>query len=207
MIYVIGDIHGCLQPLMELMDRVKLTPDDRLIFLGDYVNRGPDSKGVIDYLLTLKGNITFLKGNHEQMFLDYLNGKERLFFLFHGGDGTLRSYGDPLNVPEAHVQFLKGLHLYYETDECLFVHAGIRPTIPLEQQDPEDLLWIRGWINAEFIHPPTRYPKTIVFGHASMEKVLMLPDRIGIDTGCVYGGKLTCLVFPSRELIQVENRS
>lgn len=202
MIYVIGDIHGCLEPLMKLMDQVKLTQEDRLIFIGDYIDRGPDPKGVIDYLLTLKGNMTFLKGNHEQMFLDYLDGKDKLLFLMNGGNATLRSYGGPSNVPEAHLKFLKGLRLYEETDEYLFVHAGLRPGIPLEQQNPEDLLWIRG----EFIYSPKRYPKTIVFGHTPMEEVLMLPDRIGIDTGCVYGGKLTCLVLPSRELIQVENR-
>jgi len=202
MIYAIGDIHGCLEPLLKLMERLQLTEEDRLGFLGDYIDRGPDPKGVIDYLLTLQGNVTFLMGNHERMFLDYLEGRDKLLFLFNGGNATLRSYGSPAHVPETHRRFLKNLLPYYETEDYLFVHAGLRPGIPLEEQDPEDLLWIRG----KFIYHPEPYPKPIIFGHTPMEEVLMLPDRIGIDTGCVYGGKLTCLVLPSRELIQVENR-
>jgi serine/threonine protein phosphatase 1 len=171
------------------MDQIHPSETDEVVFMGDYVDRGPDSKGVIDYLLGLKGRSTFLMGNHERMFLDYLQGKERFLFLYNGGAATMESYGGNRS------------RLYYETDEYLFVHGGIRPGIPLEQQDPKDLLWIR----EEFYAFPGRYPKTVVFGHTPMREVLMEEDRIGIDTACVYGNKLTCLILPSRELIQVSN--
>ncbi|MBI3989484.1 MAG: serine/threonine protein phosphatase [candidate division NC10 bacterium] len=202
MIYVIGDIHGCLEPLKQLMGMVNPGEGDQLIFLGDYIDRGPDPKGVVEYLLSLKGNPVFLMGNHERMFLDYLEGRNRLLYLLNGGGSTLRGYGDASMIPADHLRFFKSLRLYYEAGHYLFVHAGLKPGLPLEDQGPEDLLWIRG----EFISYPGRYPKTIVFGHMPMPEVLMLPDRIGIDTGCVYGGKLTCLVLPSQELIQVKNR-
>jgi serine/threonine protein phosphatase 1 len=183
------------------MDQIHPSETDEVVFVGDYVDRGPDSKGVIDYLLSLKGRYTFLMGNHERMFLDYLHGKERPLFLYNGGAATMESYGALSNIPAAHIDFLNSLHLYYETDEYLFVHAGIRPGIPLQQQDPGDLLWIR----EEFYAYPGRYPKTVVFGHTPMREVLMGGDRIGIDTACVYGNKLTCLILPSRQAIQVSN--
>jgi len=201
LIYAIGDIHGCLDPLRRLMDQIHPSETDEVVFIGDYVDRGPDSKGVIDYLLGLTGRYIFLMGNHERMFLDYLQGKERFLFLYNGGAATMESYGGLSSIPAAHLDFLNRSRLYYETDEYLFVHGGIRPGIPLEQQDPKDLLWIR----EEFYAFPGRYPKTVVFGHTPMREVLMEEDRIGIDTACVYGNKLTCLILPSRELIQVSN--
>ena len=201
MIYAIGDIHGCLEPLRRLMGELHLSEADEVVFLGDYVDRGPDSKGVIDYLLTLRGRYIFLMGNHERMFLDFLQGKERFLFLYNGGTATVESYGGLSRIPAAHLAFLDRPRLYYETEDYLFVHAGIRPGIPLQEQDPNDLLWIR----EEFYAYPGRYPKTVVFGHTPMREVLMEDDRIGIDTACVYGNKLTCLILPSREVIQVSN--
>ena len=201
MIYAIGDIHGCLDPLRRLMDQIHLSDMDEVVFMGDYVDRGPESKGVIDYLLTLQGRYTFLMGNHERMFLDFLQGKERFLFLYNGGEATLESYGGVGQIPAPHLAFLNRLNLYNETDDYLFVHAGIRPGIPLKEQDPKDLLWIR----EEFYAYPGRYPKTVVFGHTPMREVLMEEDRIGIDTACVYGNKLTCLILPSRQVIQASN--
>ncbi|KAB2958830.1 MAG: serine/threonine protein phosphatase [Candidatus Methylomirabilis oxygeniifera] len=201
MIYVIGDIHGCLEPLDRLMAQLPLSETDEVIFLGDYVDRGSDSKEVIDYLLTLRGRYTFLMGNHERMFLDFLQGKERALFLYNGGTATLESYGGLGRIPAAHLSFLDRLRLYYETRDCFFVHAGIRPGIPLQEQDPNDLLWIR----EQFYAYSGRFPKTVVFGHTPMREVLMDEDRIGIDTACVYGNKLTCLILPSRDIIQVSN--
>ena len=199
--YAIGDIHGCLEPLRRLMDQIHVSEMDEVVFIGDYVDRGPDSKGVIDYLLTLQGRYTFLMGNHERMFLDFLQGKERVLFLYNGGEATLESYGGVGNIPASHLAFLNRLVLYYETDDYLFVHGGIRPGIPIQDQDPKDLLWIR----EEFYAYPGRYAKTVVFGHTPMREVLMEEDRIGIDTACVYGNKLTCLILPSRQVIQVSN--
>jgi serine/threonine protein phosphatase 1 len=201
MMYAIGDIHGCLEPLRRLMDQIHLSEMDEVVFIGDYVDRGPDSKGVIDYLLTLQGRYTFLMGNHERMFLDFLQGKERVLFLYNGGEATLESYGGVGNIPASHLAFLNRLVLYYETDDYLFVHGGIRPGIPIQDQDPKDLLWIR----EEFYAYPGRYAKPVVFGHTPMREVLMEEDRIGIDTACVYGNKLTCLTLPSRQVIQVSN--
>ena len=201
MIYVIGDIHGCLEPLHRLMRELRLSEADEVVFLGDYIDRGPDSKGVIEYLLTLQGRYTFLMGNHERMFLDFLQGKERALFLYNGGTATLESYGGLRRIPATHLAFLDRLRPYDETEDYLFVHAGIRPAIPLQEQDESDLLWIR----EEFYAYPGRFPKTVVFGHTPMREVLMEDDRIGIDTACVYGNKLTCLILPSREMIQASN--
>lgn len=198
---MIGDIHGCLKPLQRLMAQVRPSEADELIFLGDYVDRGPDSRGVIDYLLTVQGRHTFLMGNHERMFLDFVQGKERSLFLYNGGTATIESYGGLRRIPATHLTFLDRLKLYYETDDYLFVHAGIRPGIPLEEQDESDLLWIR----EEFYAHSGHYPKTVVFGHTPMREVLMENDRIGIDTACVYGNKLTCLILPSCEVIQIQN--
>lgn len=201
MIYAIGDVHGCLGPLRRLMDQIHPSAVDELVFMGDYIDRGPDSKGVIDYLLTLQGRCTFLMGNHERMFLDFLQGKDRSLFLYNGGAATLESYGGLSNISAAHLAFLDRLLLYYETDEYLFVHGGIRPEVPLQEQDPKDLLWIR----EEFYAYSGRYPKTVVFGHTPMREVLMEEDRIGIDIACVYGNKLTCLILPSRQVVQASN--
>ncbi len=201
MIYAIGDIHGCLDPLRRLMDQIHPSETDEVVFIGDYVDRGPESKGVIDYLLTLRGRYIFLMGNHERMFLDFLQGKDRFLFLYNGGTSTVESYGGLDRIPASHLDFLNRLPLYYETDDYLFVHGGIRPGIPLQEQDPKDLLWIR----EEFYAHLGRYPKTVVFGHTPMREVLMEEDRIGIDTACVYGNKLTCVILPSRQVIQVSN--
>jgi len=201
MIYVIGDIHGCLDPLHRLITQLSLSETDEVIFLGDYIDRGPESRGVIDYLLTLRGQYTFLMGNHERMFLDFLQGKDRTLFLYNGGTATLESYGGLGRIPAAHLAFMDRLRLYHETPGFFFVHAGIRPETPLQEQDERDLLWIR----EEFYAYSGRFPKTVVFGHTPMREVLMDEDRIGIDTACVYGNKLTCLILPSRDVIQVSN--
>jgi serine/threonine protein phosphatase 1 len=113
----------------------------------------------------------------------------------------MESYGGLSRIPATHLAFLDRLQPYREMADYLFVHAGIRPGVPLQEQDESDLLWIR----EEFYAHPDRYPKTIVFGHTPMREVLMEEDRIGIDTACVYGNKLTCLILPSREVIQVPN--
>ena len=199
--YVIGDIHGCLKPLKRLLAKIAPRPDDEVIFIGDYIDRGPQSREVVDYLLTLTFRCVFLMGNHEKMLLDYLDGKdEDGIYLSNGGMATLQSYGGNLaQIPPAHLRFFRGLRPFYETPEFLFVHAGIRPLVPLDQQNPEDLVWIRH----EFFQFIGQFAKTIVFGHTPLRRVLLLPDRIGIDTGCVYGGKLTCVKLPSREVVQV----
>ena len=199
-IYVIGDIHGCLRPLQRLLAKIEPHRVDEVIFIGDYIDRGPQSREVVEYLLGLPYRCVFLLGNHEKMLLDFLAGDDQGFFLANGGVATLQSYGgDASDIPPAHIRFFRSLRPMYETGGYLFAHAGIRPMVPLEKQKVDDLVWIR----QEFFQFVGRFPKPVVFGHTPLRQVLLAPDRIGIDTGCVYGGKLTCLKLPDRTIIQV----
>jgi serine/threonine protein phosphatase 1 len=175
-------------------------PGDEVVFIGDYIDRGPQSREVVEHLLGLPYRCIFLLGNHEKMLLDYLAGTDQGLYLANGGQATLESYGgDPADIPPAHLSFFRGLQRMYETSGHLCVHAGIRPLVPLAEQSVEDLVWIR----QEFFEFIGRFPKPVVFGHTPLRQVLLEPDRIGIDTGCVYGGKLTCLTLPERRIIQV----
>ena len=189
----VGDIHGCLEQLRLLMTRVAPTRVDRLIFLGDYVDRGPDSHGVIDYLVELGQTFpdtVFLRGNHDLMFASYLDGHESTLFLMNGGLNTLSSYQDKGEwpVPSSHRTFLDTLLNSYETEDHIFVHAGLRPGIPLAKQDMNDLLWIR----REFLDSDYDWGKTVVYGHTPLDEPLLSLTRVGLDTGCVYGHRLTC---------------
>jgi serine/threonine protein phosphatase 1 len=198
--YVIGDIHGCLGPLEQLLAKIAPRPEDEIVFVGDYIDRGPQSKEVVDRLLTLPHRCVFLLGNHERMLLDFLAGEDEEIYLENGGRTTLASYGgDADKIPASHLAFFHRLKPMYEKPDYLFVHAGIRPLVPVAEQSVEDLIWIR----QEFFKFIGTYPKPVVFGHTPLRQVLMATDRIGIDTGCVFGGKLTCLKLPQRDIIQV----
>lgn len=199
----VGDIHGCLQQLRALLTQVAPTVDDRVVFLGDYVDRGPASAGVVEYLLDFRHQFpatVFLRGNHEQMFLDYLAGIDPGMFLVNGGIETLNSYRrtDLWPIPEAHLSFLSTLSLYHETTGHIFVHAGMRPGLPLKQQNPADLMWIR----REFIDSGYDWGKVVVFGHTPRQAPLLTESRIGLDTGCVYGRQLTCCDVVTRQIWQ-----
>lgn len=199
----VGDIHGCLDQLDELMDQVAPTIADRVIFLGDYIDRGPASAGVIDYLIEFSRNFPatfFLRGNHEQMFTDYLEGHDPAAFLLNGGLTTLNSYQDSGRwpIPSSHLRFLETLLNYYETEDYIFVHAGLRPGIPLAEQDSSDLLWIRG----DFISSNYDWGKTVVYGHTPLQEPLLAETRLGLDTGCVYGRQLTCCDVRTRRVWQ-----
>lgn len=211
-IFAIGDIHGCLSKLERIISRIGInSKDDTLVFIGDYIDRGPDSRGVVNFVLDLKKEIRkviCLKGNHEQMFLDYvrLNKNEDLY-LSNGGDTTIASYGyrnihglRELDVPDDHMNFFDSLLPCHETNDYIFVHAGLRENVPLKDQNIKDMLWIRH----DFILSSYNFGKTVIFGHTPMShsKPLFLPGRIGIDTGAVYGGLLTCIELPSRKIYQ-----
>jgi len=208
-IFAIGDIHGCFDKLIELMDTINVDFDmDRLIFLGDYIDRGPESYNVMEYLIELKSrhnNIVFLKGNHEEMLENYISGTDRLAYLANGGHTTVDSYINagitPKKnlLPEGHVNFLKSLDLFYETDNYIFVHAGLREKIPLKKQVPEDLLWIR----RSFVKSSYDFGKRVVFGHTPLPEPLVQKNKIGIDTGAVYGKKLTCVELPELNFYSV----
>lgn len=210
-IFAIGDIHGCLDKLEVMMERIDLNDEeDMLVFIGDYIDRGPDPKGVVDFVLELKSrlkNVVCLLGNHEQTFLNfYFHRRDSDLFYFNGGDTTIESYGlvettegKKINVPENHLEFFKSLLPYYETDDYIFVHAGIRSGIPMEKQSVDDLTWIRH----AFIRSFHDFGKIVVFGHTPLPDPLVQPNKIGIDTGACYGGKLTCVVLPETRIIQV----
>jgi serine/threonine protein phosphatase 1 len=207
-LYAIGDIHGCLESLERLLD--KINPDialDRLLFVGDYIDRGPRSKEVVDYVIRLKnqappGQVICLKGNHEAMFLDFLAGGPAEMFILNGGRATVEQYWgdawvnrDGLALPPDHAQFFQDLELYYETPDYLFVHGGLKPGVPLAEQVEDDLLWIRG----EFIASQEDFGRRVIFGHTPFKQPLLMPNKIGIDTGAVYGNFLTALKLPEVE--------
>lgn len=201
-IYAIGDIHGCIDKLQRLLERIDIDwARDMLVLMGDYIDRGPRSYEVLDFLITLQKkypNTIFLKGNHEAMFLDFLSGVHPLTFLYNGGQQTIDSYyrhnagRNPLSIPKEHLDFLNSLVLCHETEDYIFVHAGMRPGVPPAHQKAEDLMWIR----EPFISTRTDFGKTIVFGHTPFPEPLIQPDKIGIDTGAVYGNQLTCVRLP-----------
>jgi serine/threonine protein phosphatase 1 len=213
--YVIGDIHGCLNELVRLLDFLPLEPCDNLVFLGDYIDRGPDSKAVVSHLIHRRdaggAEMIFLKGNHEDMFLSYMGfpGKHGDMFLYNGGAATLASYGAAPNhaspdilllMPPAHLRFFSELRTYHTTGDFLSVHAGINPGKPLEQQEEEEMLWIRD----DFILNRHDLPYTVLFGHTPQEEVLFhLPYKIGLDTGLVYGNRLSCLELEEKVLFQI----
>jgi serine/threonine protein phosphatase 1 len=202
-IFVIGDIHGYLNKLTKLMDMIQPDADkDLLVFIGDYIDRGPRSKEVVDYMIDLKKRQTHmvcLLGNHEMMFMDYLiYGKEKKSFLINGGRETLKSYkmkeADAESIiPEEHLVFFNSLKPYYETKNYIFVHAGLREGIPLSEQKLEDLIWIR----REFIDSTHNFGKLVIFGHTPVSRPLISPTKIGIDTGAGYGARLTALELPA----------
>jgi serine/threonine protein phosphatase 1 len=215
----VGDIHGCIDELDALLVALEPSSGDKLVFLGDYIDRGPSPRRVVERLIELRGSgaceTVFLRGNHEDMMLAFLGerGRHGEAFLFNGGRATLASYGIPttasgdearLKIPDPHLEFIRGLELKHVEGPFLFVHAGIAPLRSLEDQDEEDLLWIR----EEFIRNPHPLRATIIFGHTPQREVLWhLPFKIGLDTGCVYGNKLSCLDFTSGVLLQVERDS
>jgi serine/threonine protein phosphatase 1 len=203
-IFAIGDIHGCYDPLIQLLGAIPIDwSRDRLIFMGDYIDRGPQSFEVVQHLVELQQRqpgTVFLKGNHEQMLLDYLAGRDRLTSLdkYNGGQQTLDSYlrhaGGPgrYPIPDAHLRFFDSLRLMFETEKYIFVHAGLRKGLPMERQRPEDLLWIR----ESFIDNRQSFGKRVIFGHTPFDEPRVEPNKIGIDTGAVFGNKLTCVQLP-----------
>jgi len=212
--FVIGDIHGCADEIDRLLETLAPSSTDVVVFLGDYIDRGPASKAVIDRLLRLRcegPRCIFLKGNHEDMFLGFL-GRSGLYgdaFLANGGETTLRSYGlasraGPLTaelLPPDHLDFLLSLEMHSQHGEFFCVHAGLAPTRPLAEQQVEDMLWIRN----EFICSAHPFPFTVIFGHTPQREVLVdLPYKIGLDTGLVYWNQLSCLELHDKCLYQIK---
>lgn len=209
--FAIGDIHGQLSLLKKMLSTLPLIDSDTLIFLGDYIDRGEDSKGVIDYLLEYDYpcSVIFLRGNHEDLFLDaaaerYPKFQNTMMWLRNGGTTTVKSYDpdtedlwsnfDLHKIPVAHVVFFKSLLNYYETNDYIFVHAGCDPLMPLINQDPEKMRWVR----YSFINDNTSWPKRVIFGHTIQRNgPLIMPNKIGIDTGAFSRDALTAVELPS----------
>lgn len=217
-IYAVGDIHGRLDLLertlraMELDLHAQPVPDYLMIFLGDYVDRGPESAGVVELLIGLRemNRAVCLKGNHEALMLETLAKPSLLdAWTAVGGLNTLMSYGlTPQSsskpeeaaalvaafsaaLPDTHLTFLKTLPLSLERDDYFFVHAGIRPRVPLHEQREDDLLWIR----EEFLLHEAPFDRFIIHGHTPIRDPDVRSNRINIDTGAFATSKLTCLVL------------
>jgi serine/threonine protein phosphatase 1 len=215
-ILAIGDIHGCLTALTTLLDAVAPQPDDLLITLGDYVDRGPNSREVLDILLKLHatGRLIALRGNHDVMMVNSrYTEEERPMWLACGGKQTLESYGlDPLqnypgelkNIPASHWSFLEENCInYYETDTHFFVHANAYPDIPLDEQPDYMLFW-------EKLGPtlPHVSGKIMVCGHTKQNsgEVLNRGHMICLDTGAYAGDWLTCLDVKTGRLWQANQK-
>jgi serine/threonine protein phosphatase 1 len=214
-VYAIGDVHGRFDLLQVLTAKIEAdlsaAPASKSveIFLGDYVDRGPQSRDVVEWLIAappLADRRICLLGNHEDMLLQALaDPSELMLWLFNGGDATLASYGvqsvppSPIGlhaacvaaIPASHREFFAALPRTAEFGSYLFVHAGIDPSRPLEDQDPQDLVWIR----EPFLNADTDFGRIVVHGHTPVAAADFRPNRINIDTGAVFSDQLTCLVL------------
>ncbi len=205
----IGDIHGCRAALDALLEALQPRPEDCIVTLGDYINRGPDSRGVIERLIQLKDRCRLvpLLGNHEEMLLEARAGSYPLhYFLGVGGDATLSSYGSGQDldlIPDEHYEFFRTCLNYYETDTHIFVHASYFPDIPMAEQDGRTLRWesIRGM-------PPGIHDsrKIVIVGHTSQKngEILDLGHVKCIDTYCYGGGWLSALDVQTDEVRQAD---
>lgn len=222
-IYAIGDIHGRRDLLDDLLTRIDADDAERgpaqtqIIFLGDLVDRGSDSRGVVERMIQLSeasDNVRLLKGNHEELLIRVYEGDKRATSLFHrvGGRETMLSYGMseadydavdlselaeliPNHVPIAHIDFLKGFDDWIEAGDYLFVHAGVRPGLSIDEQETSDLRWIR----REFTEHKGEFSHMVIHGHTITEGVDEQRNRIGIDTGAFATGKLTAIGIEGSE--------
>lgn len=209
--YAVGDIHGRADLLSDLhkliaKDLAGFDGESTIVYLGDYVDRGADTKGVLDQLIasTLGTVRVFLKGNHEEMFLGFLeHPRKAQRWLAMGGTEAARSYGvsgdDPRNIasnlrsamPATHIAFLNSLQLSHVSERYFFCHAGVRPGIKLSQQDAHDLMWIKG----DFLTSDATFEKIVVHGHSPVADVDIRPNRINVDTRAYASGRLSCVVL------------
>jgi serine/threonine protein phosphatase 1 len=222
-VYAIGDVHGRLDLLTDLLGRIEADhaardpADAHIVMLGDLIDRGPHSRGVVEYLLNQRPSFAtfhFLMGNHEEGMLKSLELKadpRETGWLQYGGRETLESYDVPeaafavtgwllsdelrLYIPPEHLAFLATFEDKLLLGDYLFVHAGIRPNVPLAKQTPADMRWIR----RDFLDDESDHGVIVVHGHSIREEPEFRPNRIGIDTGAYYSGKLTALGLEGEE--------
>lgn len=214
--YIVGDIHGEYAKLKSLMLQVlcDFQKEDTLVFLGDYIDRGPDSYRVVEYVCSLSNEYTVipLMGNHELMLRGVLAGTLAPdHYYYNGGKRTIENYKEHLGqfyIPETHKKILFSEIYYYQTETFIAVHAGIPPDHPVvEESDHEDLVWIREQFYTRNYH----WPKTIIFGHTPTFFINKMKGKpyfdekrniIGLDTGAAYNGPISCLRMPDKKLYQ-----
>jgi serine/threonine protein phosphatase 1 len=209
-IYAIGDVHGCREELRELLDKLPLDEQSHVIFLGDCIDRGPSSRGVIDLVLELREfcRVTALMGNHELMLHEFLDGSDprrSARFILNGGGATLASYADDDGVfiiPPEHRELFSTLPYFHVEEDFCFVHAGIPVDVPFLDvaTHGEDMVWMR---QRRGVREP-RFSKIIVHGHTPIAEVEIEPGRINLDTSCVYGNTLTAMELRTRQTWHVE---
>ena len=215
-IYVIGDIHGCCKTFkMLLLEKLAIKKADTIYCVGDYIDRGNDSKGVIDFIIDLRKSgyeIITLRGNHEQMMLDSTNGYEHLdLWLKNGGTETLSSFGitSVNELPEQYISFFTQTELFVATKKYIFVHAGLNFRIEDPFTDKEAMLWTRD----EYFDPSKVDNRLIVHGHTPIPFNHLIKqistNKINIDGGCVYKGRraghLIALQLPGMKFISTQN--
>ncbi len=198
--YAVGDIHGYFSLLKPLYDkiqddiRINNVDDYKIIFIGDYIDRGPDSKSVLDFLMSLDPEKhVFLMGNHEDL---CLHQEKWQTWLFNGGFETCASFNLPegeYNLPPDYIAWMKNLRLFYETDDFFFVHAGVEPGYSLDENktNPSMLLWVRDY----FLNSDYDWGKYIIHGHTPVMRPEVKHNRMNVDTGAFYYGTLTCGVL------------
>lgn len=210
--FAIGDVHGALHKLQNLIARCEAHAGDRprkYVFLGDYIDRGPDSAGVIRLLIKLQGRapdgVIALKGNHEAMLLGAIDAAiEPDDWLWQGGAATLQSYGarEARELPPEHLDWLRALPLMHDDGLRFFVHAGVDPRTPLDAQVEEAMLWIR----EPFLSSRRDYGRLIIHGHTPLEGGIpdLQSNRLNLDTGAVFGGPLTAAVFSDAAAVPLQ---
>lgn len=221
-ILVISDIHGELKLFDSLLERVKYDADeDQLILVGDYVDRGPDSKGVLNRVSELKRNgAVVLRGNHDEMMLNVVDGVSGALERWerNGALMTLQSYDSSIESVilsagaefEKHISLIREMDYYYETKDYIFVHAGVSPDTPVQKTDPHTFLWIR-----ELFYEKYSGDKTVIFGHTPTSAIRQEKNHdiyfgenniIGIDGAATYGGQLNCLELPGKRTHSVAKK-
>lgn len=216
-IIAIGDIHGCAESSKALLERLddEYGDEPTYVFLGDYTDRGPDSKKAVEDLMIFDEDhrCVFIRGNHDQMLLDAYEKDEWDLWLSNGGSTTLEDYNSiprKFELPQAHYNFFKETVLYWQTEEYFFVHGGISPELTIKENleseyERSQFIWQRDHVYSR----KNNWEKTVVFGHTPVKEPIVEENMIGIDTGCVYQerglGILTAVVLPEMKFIQQES--
>ena len=214
----ISDIHGCCLTFKALLEKIEFTPQDRLVLLGDYIDRGPRSKQVLDLIFEYIDRgyaITLLKGNHEVMLLDALQDDAAIprWIINAGGDTTLKSFdiAEVKDIPERYIHFMESLKDFHVEGQFIFVHAGLNFSIPYPLKDKESMYWMRGMV----VNPNLIDYKTVIYGHTpvvltAIEKMIgeqPLNFQVDIDNGCVFEKEgMNCLLayFPEQNNFVVQ---